>query len=226
MQPMLNRHKQNLSIPMLYNMLICDDHSIVRSGIKALIKENIPFQRIDEAENDAQLVHLVKSTSYDLVLLDINIPGADFVHQMDWLKIAAPGTRILIFTTHPEDIYGRRSLQLGAKGYLNKTASNTEIIHAIKKVLEGGTYISNTLKELMSGVMDEEKDANPFNKLSVRELEIAMLINNGQSLPQICATLNIQYSTANTHKRRIFEKLNVYNTLALSRLMTTFNVTE
>lgn len=211
---------------MLYNMLICDDHSIVRSGIKALIKENIPFQRIDEAENDAQLVHLVKSTSYDLVLLDINIPGADFVHQMDWLKIAAPGTRILIFTTHPEDIYGRRSLQLGAKGYLNKTASNTEIIHAIKKVLEGGTYISNTLKELMSGVMDEEKDANPFNKLSVRELEIAMLINNGQSLPQICATLNIQYSTANTHKRRIFEKLNVYNTLALSRLMTTFNVTE
>lgn len=211
---------------MRYNMLICDDHSIVRSGIKALIKENIPFQRIDEAENDAQLVHLVKSTSYDLVLLDINIPGSDFVHQMDWLKIAAPGTRIMIFTTHPEEIYGRRSLQLGAKGYLNKTASNTEIIHAIKKVLEGGTYISNTLKELMSGVMDEEKDANPFNKLSVRELEIAMLINNGQSLPQICATLNIQYSTANTHKRRIFEKLNVYNTLALSRLMTTFNVTE
>lgn len=211
---------------MLYNILICDDHSIVRSGIKALIKENIPFQRIDEAENDAQLVHLVRSIAYDLVLLDINIPGSDFVNQMDWLKTTAPDTRVLIFTTHPEDIYGRHSLQLGAKGYLNKTASNAAIIHAITKVLEGGTYISSTLKELMIGVMDEEKDTNPFNRLSVRELEIAVLINNGLSLPQICSTLNIQYSTANTHKRRIFEKLNVYNTLSLSRLMTTFKVAE
>lgn len=211
---------------MLYNILICDDHSIVRSGVKALIKDHLPVQRIDEAGDDTQLAQLVRSFTYDLIMLDINIPGVDFMHQMDWLKIMVPTTKVLIFTTHPEEIYGRRSLQLGAKGYLNKAATNIEIIHAVTKVLQGVTYISNNLRAILSLDPDDEKDKNPFDKLSVRELEIAILINEGQSLPKICSTLNIQYSTANTHKRRIFEKLNVNSTLALSRLMATFKVVD
>jgi two-component system invasion response regulator UvrY len=205
-------------------ILIADGHGIVRLGIKTLILENFHVSKIDEAGNENETVNLVKSCVYDLIVLDINMPDSDFVKLMHWLSVTTPRTRTLIFSTYPEDIYAERCLQLGAKGFLHKAASNEEILHAIKKVLNGKIYINEAFSEILERNNDKGKIRNPFHKLSSRELEIAALINKGHSLPQICNILNIQYSTANTYKRRIFEKLTVQNTLALSRLMRVFNM--
>jgi len=205
------------------NFLLADDHSIVRSGINALIKENYNAERIDEAEDENEIVKWVKSYTYDLILLDINMPGSDFVNLMGWLHTMSPVARILVFSMHPEDIYGARCLQLGAWGYLRKTASNEEIIIAIRKVLEGKKYISPIMAEILSQNNSGKNGSNPFENLSSRELEIALLLNKGKSLPEISTVLNIEYSTVNTYKRRIFEKLMVHNVLSLSRLMQTFN---
>ncbi|MBV9960741.1 MAG: response regulator transcription factor [Parafilimonas sp.] len=206
------------------NILVADDHSIVRSGIREIILKNFSFANIDEAANENEIVQHVKSTFYDLIVLDINMPDTDFVKLINWLSVTASKANILVFSMHPEEIYAERCLQLGAKGFLHKTASNEEILAAITKVFNGKNYISPALSEILQKRNNQTEIKNPFNALSSRELEIAILINKGHSLPEICTILNIQYSTANTYKRRIFEKLNITNTLTLSRLMQTFNM--
>ncbi len=207
-------------------ILLADDHGIVRAGIKALLNENLSKFKIDEAADESEVVKCVKANHYDLIMLDINLGDSDFVKLMEWMNATIPDTPILVFSMYNEELYGLRSLQLGAKGYLRKTASDEEILLAINTVLDGKKYITSTLAELLSNHHDTKQVSNPFKNLSTREMEIALLLNSGKSLPEISTILNIQYSTANTFKRRIFEKLNIRNILSLSRLMQTFNVQE
>ncbi|MGX5817212.1 response regulator [Chitinophaga lutea] len=203
-----------------YHFLLADDHSIIRLGVKALIRENFPTGYIHEAENGQEVSDYIKKYEYDLIMLDINMPDTDFLSLMAWLRATRPDTQVLVFSMHPENIYGVRSIQLGAGGYLRKTAPDQEIVTAIQRLLDNRKYISAELAELLSDKRNaEQKSANPFDELSTREMEIAILLDKGISLPEICRQLNIQYSTANTYKRRIFEKLNVFNLVTLTRLM-------
>src|SRR4051794_6285466 len=130
------------------NILLADDHSIVRSGIKALIKANFNGIKIDEAADDMEVVKAVKANNYHLIMLDINMENSDFVKLMEWLNATAPETPVLILSMYAEDLYGLRSLQLGAKGYLRKTASDEEIALAIRTVLDGKKYINAALAEI------------------------------------------------------------------------------
>lgn len=210
---------------MTKRLLIADDHGIVRSGMRYLLKDHFEIGRIDEAANEEEITKQVRAFSYDLILLDIGLPGSDFVNLMNWIRQIRPETPVMIFTAFPDDIYGEKCIQLGAKGFINKIAPSSEILNAVRIVLDGGSYISPGIQKTISKSSIDGKSGNPFNKLSVRETEIAILINKGYGLPEICSILNIQYSTANTHKRRIFEKLNISNSVALSHLMHTFQVT-
>ena len=203
---------------------MADDHAIVRSGIKFLVKENFEPEVIDEAENEEEITKFIRGQQYDLILLDITLPNTDFTRLMQWIMITSTSSKVLIFSMHSENIYGVRSLQLGARGYLHKTVSNDEIVFAIKRVMEGKKYIGQGLAELLAEKNTESKIDNPFNSLSQRELEIVVHLNSGKTLPEICNILKIQYSTANTYKRRIFDKLSVHNLLSLSRLMQSFDM--
>ena len=205
------------------NFLLADDQAIVRSGLKSLIKENFDSNKIDEAENQREVMQYVKNGFYDIVVLDINMGGTDFLQIMGWFKIMSPHTRVLIFTTQPEDILGKTCLQLGAWGFIPKKAHTDELVFVIKRLLDGQKYISPSLA--VSLLQDgNEKRTNPFQNLSARELEIVLLLNAGRTLVEICDLLHIEYSTVNTHKRKIFEKLTVSSVLSLSRLMQTFNI--
>ena len=205
-------------------MLLADDHTIVRSGIKLLIEDSEIQIQIDEAGTEGEIVEKIKNNVYDLIVLDIGIPDTDFTSLMQWVTNIAPNSSLLIFSMQPEEIYGIRCLQAGAKGYLRKSASNEEIITAIKRVLNGDKYLSNVLIDLLSDLNPAKKTTNPFTTLSPRELEIAKHLNDGKTLPEICTILNIQYSTVNSLKRRIFEKLHVDNVLSLCRLMQSFDI--
>lgn len=208
------------------NFLLVDDHSIVRSGIKVLIRENFSAISIGEAENSSQIKEMISQREYDLVMLDINLPDTDFISLLQWMSTKGIVKKVLVFTTHTDDIYGVRSIQLGVGGFVNKTAPDHEIVNAIRLVLAGRKYVSPNLAQLLLENNTEQKAANPFLLLSPREMEIIVLMNRGKSLPEISQQLNIHYSTANTYKRRIFEKLNIVNVVSLTKLMQTYKVGE
>ena len=164
------------------NILLAYDNTYCTFGSKSLIKDKIGNYKIDEAENEKEVINAVKGCNYDLIILDINMGDSDFIKLMDWLSLTCPDTSILIFSMHPESIYGLRCLQLGARGYLNKTASDEEIVLAIKTVLNGKKYINAALAEILSQSSNTKNTSNPFQNLSSREIEIALLLNSGKSL--------------------------------------------
>jgi DNA-binding NarL/FixJ family response regulator len=208
----------------MQKLLLADDHTIVRAGIKILIEESEIQVQVDEAGTGEEIISKVTNNEYDLIVLDIGIPDSDFTSLMQQIIAIAPDTKLLIFSTQPEDVYGIRCIQFGVKGYLHKSAPNQEIITAIKRVLNGEKHFSAALIELVSDRKTEKTTTNPFDSLSPRELEIAKHLNAGKSLNDICILLDIQYSTVNSFKRRLFEKLGVDSVLSLCRLMSSFDI--
>lgn len=208
----------------MISFLLADDHSIVRHGLKTLIRENFSFKEIHEVNDSGEVLRSIQKYHYDLLILDINMPGLDFTNLFHRINSMAIGPRVFVFTAFPENAYGLRCLHLGAFGFLTKTASNSEICIAIERIVEGKKYVSAALTHQLLDGNIYGPSHNPFQGLSSREMEIVLLLNSGKSLPEISSQLNIQYTTANTYKRRIFEKLRVDNIVSLSRLMHSYQV--
>ncbi len=208
----------------MISILHIDDHSIVRAGIKSLLKDHFEVGDFDEAENETEAAAKIKKTKYDLILLDINLPNTDFSGLLQWILRVTPLSKTLVLTMHKEEVYGMRCINMGASGFLQKTAQKTEILNAVRTVLDNKKYISTKLSEIILENKTSKTVQNPFSCLSDRELEIANLLYSGKSLPEVCKILNIQYTTGNTYKRRIFEKLNVQTLISLSKLMQAYNI--
>ncbi len=206
-------------------ILIIDDHSIIRVGIAFLIRQEIPSAAIDEAKSGDAAVALLKKNTYDLVILDVNIPGTDTIDFISYLLTATPHPNILIFTMNPEEWYGRRFLKMGVKGFLNKESPEDEIKKAIWTVLKGNRYISPALAQIISMDALEKKKENPFDELSNREFDVAMRLTRGDSVSVIAESLNLHASTVGTHKAHIFEKLNVQNIIQLADLARLYDAT-
>jgi two-component system invasion response regulator UvrY len=209
---------------LMKNILLVDDHAIVRKGIKSIIAEHLPSNEVDEAGSEQEIIQRMKQKQYHLILLDLQIPDTDFSKLMEWIQVRSPEANILIFSLHAEEMYGLRCLHMGAKGFLSKSASNEEIIYAISKVLNGEKYLSQKLSELLiDSAYNPNAPENPFDRLSQREMEIVTQLEKGKSLTEISQILKIQYSTVNTYKRRIFEKLNVRSVLDLAKMVQSFD---
>lgn len=207
-------------------ILIIDDHSIIRVGVSFLIRQDIPAASIDEANTGDAAVALLKKGTYDLVMLDINIPGTDTIDFVNYLLTATPQLNILIFTMNPEEWYGRRFLKMGVKGFLNKESPEEEIKKAIWAVLKGNRYISARLAQLISMDALEKRKENPFDELSNREFDVAMRLTRGDSVSAIAESLNLHASTVGTHKAHIFEKLGVHNVIQLADLARLYDVSS
>ena len=208
------------------HVLLADQHSVMRKGIKMLLLENqisSPDQ-IDEAETEEELTTLVRLKNYHFILLDMRLSCSDFSKLMGWIRVTSPSSHILIFTESAEEMYAMRCLQMGAKGFLKKASTNEQVITAIQTVFNGEKYLSAYLSDLLlNSVSNPQRTENPFDKLSQREMEIVHQLDNGKTLKDISKILKIEYSTVNTYKRRIFEKLNVNSVLTLSRLKQSFS---
>lgn len=207
----------NSKTPM--HILIADDHAIVRHGTMLFINEWLPGARITEADNFNKVVKTLEEHSFDLLILDINIPGGNNIQMIDVARLKQPGIRILIFTAYDEQLYAIRYLQAGANGYLHKLASEDQIKKAIETVLNDEQYMSRDVKDnLLRMVMFNGKkntQSNPLNTLSNREIEVARFLVQGLSLMEISKTLHLQISTVSTYKNRIFEKLSIGNLVEL-----------
>jgi two-component system, NarL family, invasion response regulator UvrY len=199
-------------------IMIADDHSIVRSGLKLLIKEIQPSIITDEAANGDEVISLARKNDYALIILDINMPDTDAISLVCNLLANDEEHRILIFSMNSEELYAKRYLKLGVRGYLNKLAKTSELKEAILSVMEGKTYIGPNYKEYLRQSVHAGNSDNPFEKLTDREMQIAKYFLLGYSYGDIQKTLNLHTSTIGTHKMRLFGKLNVKSLIDLGAL--------
>jgi two-component system, NarL family, invasion response regulator UvrY len=199
----------------MIRLLIVDDHAIVRTGIKRLLTA-LPDLEIREAESGEQALALVGGEAFQLVVLDLNLPGLGGLELLRRLRGAAPTTPILIFSTHTEPVYVTRALAAGARGYVSKNAAPEELLSAIRAVLSGRSYVEDEIVQELSGG-DTAADGS-LRPLTRRDLEIMRLLARGQSLAQIAATLGVAYKTVANTCGAIKGKLGVARTADLIRI--------
>jgi DNA-binding NarL/FixJ family response regulator len=200
-------------------VLIADDHTIVRSGIRLILQDLLPMTAIDEASNGDEVISCVKKNDYELIVLDINMPDTDSITLVGNLFAYREHCKILIYTMNSEDLYAKRYIKLGVLGYLNKESKSEEIRRAITLVLNGDIYVSKKIKkELSDDVQSKKGSDNPFDTLSDREIQTVKYLLHGYSPLEIRKILNVHSSTVGTYKTRIFEKLKVKTLRELGEL--------
>lgn len=200
--------------------LLIDDHAIVRSGIKFWLGAEYNPSEIDEAQDGKQAEEMIMAKDYDLLLMDIQMPGTNTLELLKYILSVKPETKVLMFSMNSEDIYAKRFFKAGAKGFLSKVAPIEEIKKAIYLTLNDRKYFSS---EFIENILTE-KEENPFHKLSDREFEITTLLLEGKTVTEIATVLNIAMSTTGTHKARIFEKLNINNVMELTKLAELYDI--
>ncbi|MDB5199319.1 MAG: DNA-binding response regulator [Chitinophagaceae bacterium] len=205
-------------------ILLTDDHEILRAGLKLFIDDLVPYAVVDEAWDGDSALEKIMENEYQLIILDVNMPNTDSFALVNNIINIRPDAKILMFSMNAEEVYAKRYLQLGAKGYVSKTASATELGNAINVVLKNSRYISPALNEVFTEEVLGEKTNNPFDKLSSRELEIVQYLVSGNSVGAICNTVNLHSSTVGTYKARIFEKLGCKNVIEVNRLARIYNI--
>jgi DNA-binding NarL/FixJ family response regulator len=195
------------------NILIVDDHDVVRQSLARVIADEFSGAVCKKVDKAAICIQLLGEETFDLLILDMNLPDMDGLTLTEWIRNHYPEQMILIFTMNPVAVFAKKLYQLGIRGYLNKDAEMSELIGALRTVLiEKKIYFNPQFKLELAHDSLLKKPANPIDKLSGRELTIAQLIARGKSNEQIAIELNIGHSTMRTYKSRIFQKLEI-NTL-------------
>ncbi|MBK5270877.1 MAG: response regulator transcription factor [Bacteroidia bacterium] len=206
------------------NFLLIDDHEIVRSGVKNVLQQLFRPCTIFEAGDEKSALAILKQRSYDIIILDVQMPGTDSLGLMEHIKITYPDTKVLVFSMSAESIYAKRFLAAGAMGFVSKSTGLAELHKAIEVVLNNRKYISPELANQLATEIGGNQTINPFHKLSVKEFEVCTRLITGKSVTDISQILNISTSTVGTHKARIFEKLNVKNLVELFEIAKEYNV--
>ncbi|HEX7218104.1 MAG TPA: response regulator transcription factor [Burkholderiales bacterium] len=193
-------------------VLIADDHSIVRDGLKRILASTPDLEVAGEASNGDQALALVKAHDYDVVMLDMSMPGLSGIDLIKRLKLEKPKLRILVLSMHGESQYAARALKAGAAGYLNKDAAADALLGALRKVAGGGVHIGDAAAAALL-----HKTESPHETLSDREFEVMRFLVDGLGPTEIAERLHLSVKTVSTHKTRILEKLGLGSTAELVR---------
>lgn len=196
--------------------MIADDHSVVRRGIKQILSDENDMKVLGEASNADEVFSLLNTDKWDLLILDITMPGKSGLDILLDLKKKKPEMKILILSMHPEEEIALRALKTGADGYLSKDSVPVELIRAIRKVTGGGKYISSNLAESLIFSNNKESFNLPHEKLSEREFQVLCLLASGHSLTQIAEKFLLSVKTISTYRSRILEKLNLKSNVDLT----------
>ena len=199
----------------MIRVLISDDHAILRRGLKEILMRELQGAVCGDAENAQQVLDQVQSEHWDLVILDVTMPGPSGIDVLRDLKRLQPKLPVLVLSMHPEDQYGKRVLKAGASGYMNKDVAPEELIKAIRKVLAGGRYVSPALAEKLAVELGEESGRPLHETLSDREFEVLRMIASGRTVSEIADQLHLSVTTISTYRVRILEKMNLTTTAEL-----------
>lgn len=193
----------------MIKVFIADDHSLIREGFKRILKGEEDIEIAGESGDPFELSQKVQQLQIDVLILDINLPGKSGLDVLKEIKIQKPDQKILILSMHPEERFAVRSLKAGAAGYLTKDSASEELVKAIRKISDGGKYISSHLAEKLAGELDTGLTKPAHEVLSDREFQIMSLIALGKPQSLIAEELSLSISTVNTYRSRVLEKLNL-----------------
>jgi two-component system invasion response regulator UvrY len=187
-------------------ILLADDHTMFREGVKQVLTNTAEFEVVDEASDAAQVLEKAQRTKCDIVVLDISMPGRDGIEVLKQLKQMNPHLHVLILSMYPEDQYASRAIKAGASGYLTKNKASVELIEALRRVAAGRKYISADVAEQLAIDLERGADKPLHQKLSDREYQVMCMIASGKTVGQISGELAISVSTVSTMRARILKK--------------------
>ena len=207
------------------SVIICDDHPIVREGLKLLIQGFGKYEVLADVESGEALMKRLKRGTADIVILDVSLPGSSGLEVLKSLKALYGRVKVLILSMYPEDQFALRMIKAGASGYLHKDSSPEILQEALDKIAAGEEYLSNSLAKILLGAVNGKSTDQPSHELlSDREFEVFLYIGEGLSLSNIGVKLNLSVKTISTYKSRIYEKMNMENTSEIVRYIMVKNL--
>jgi DNA-binding NarL/FixJ family response regulator len=191
----------------MIRIVIADDHTILREGLKQLLASAEGIEVVGEAVDGHEVLQHVRNTEFDLLLLDLSMPGKSGMDLIKQVKTERPRLRILVLSMHAEQQYAVRAVRAGASGYLTKESATTQLVAAIRKVAAGGAFISSEVAEQLALRAMPQAEGPPHASLSDREYEVFRLLVSGKTVTDIADRLNLSVKTVSTHKARLLEKM-------------------
>jgi len=210
----------------MINLIIVDDHEIVRTGLKMIIDKMSGINLIAEAENGNQAIDAVRQFKPDVILMDVNMPELSGVEATRRISQHMPDTKVIILTVHAENPFPAQLLEAGARGYLTKGCAADELEKAIKSVAINKRYIGADIAQQMALSVMPGGDSSPFDELSSREMEVMMLLSQGKKPKEIGEKLILSPKTVATYKYRILEKLQIENVIELAHMAIRHGILE
>jgi two-component system, NarL family, invasion response regulator UvrY len=210
----------------MIRVVIADDHPIVREGVQRVLEKEPDIQVVGEAGSGSEVLPLVRSAKADVVILDISMPGGGGIEALGALRREFPGVPVLMLSMYPERQYAVRCLKAGASGYLTKDSAQTELVAALRRVLEGRRYVSAALAEHLADSLDAGLATAAHETLSEREYQVMMLIARGLTVSHIAEELSLSVPTVNTYRTRILEKLHLTTTPEIMHYAFTHHLLE
>lgn len=201
----------------MIRVLVADDHAVVRRGVVQILEEVPDMVAAGEAGTGREVLQAVREHDYDVLVLDIAMPEGGGLEVLQQLQTLKPDLRVLILSMYPEKQYAQRALKAGAAGYLTKESVPEELIAALRRVAEGGKYVSQSLAETLARELVGEVEREPHESLSDREYQVMTLLAGGKTVTDIATDLSLSVKTVSTYRRRILEKLNLTNTAEIIR---------
>lgn len=198
-------------------ILIVDDHPIVRDGLKQILGDTDDLVVSGEAGNADEALALVRDSDFDLVVLDITLPGRTGIDLLRDLRRERPALPVLMLSIHPEDELGIRAVKAGASGFLSKECASDDLVRAIQLIVSGNKYISRALADRLIEEIQRDTNRPPHEQLSDREYEVMSLIATGSSMKEVAAALSLSKSTVSTYRARILDKLSVKSNAEITR---------
>ncbi|MBN8838442.1 MAG: response regulator transcription factor [Sphingobacteriia bacterium] len=206
------------------NILIGDDHSVVRKGLRAILKDSFHDAFIEEATDGVDIIKKAIEKNWDIIISDISMPHKTGLEVLKEIKYISPRTPVLILSVHSPDQYAVRCLKAGAAGYLTKESAPEELVKAVKHILAGRKYISSEVAELLVDHHSLETDGNLHDSLSDREFEVLKLIASGKTISEIAEHLVLSINTISTYRGRILEKMKMRTNAELTKYAVTNNL--
>ena len=201
----------------MIQVLLADDHAIVRAGLKELLEDTGDIQVAGEATNGQEVMAQIRARDFDVAVLDMTMPGRSGLELIKQVKDEKPRLRILVLTMHSEEQYAVRALKAGASGYLTKEAAADQLVAAIRRIAGGGAYVSPETAERLALAAAPRAEAAPHTLLSDREFQVLQMIAGGRTVGEIAKRLSLSVKTVSTHKTRILQKMGLANQAELIR---------
>lgn len=201
----------------MIRVLIADDHPVVRRGLRQILEATPDIKVADEASDGQEALHKVLKNEYDVILLDISLPGRSGLEVLHQLRAERPRLPVLILSVHPEDQYAVRTIKAGAAGYLTKESATDELVTAIRIVARGRKYIRPSLAERLAMELETGTSKPHHDQLSDREFQVLRMIASGKSVKQIAEEVSLSVKTISTYRTRILQKMGFSNNVEITR---------